>query len=364
VRHVRPRAIVFAAIFLVAFDIALRLINPVWFPADFRIPDRTLVGYDRFVESMKRDPGVRIAVVGDSVTYGSFTLPEGTLSAHMSQVYGSQGRRVSAYNFGLSGAHLIDLLPVVAKIADKHAADVIVLQFDPRFASAHESVHRRYPTLYDDVPDWGPLRGSPLIHIGEKPSATPGFEERVSNLADQASALYGDREYLAAALLGDLPSPAIDRGINRLRSALSGKALYGKRARASLRFGNIRRTYDIPPYTADNTHIKLLVATLDMARSRGVPVVVVSGPVDSDLLNDEKLWDPVAYRANLDVVRSLAQGHGATFVDMTYAVPSALLHDTHHPLSAGYRTMAVKLAVAMDPIVRSAEASRGVGSAK
>ena len=361
-RHVRPRAVVFAVIFLVAFDIALRLINPVWFPSNFRMPDRTLVGYDRFVESMKRHPGVRIAVVGDSVFFGSFTLPDGTLSSHLSQVYSGEGRRVSAYNFGLSGAHMIDLMPVVANIADQHAADVIVLQFDPRFASAHESVHRRYPTLYDDVPDWGPLRGSPMIHIGEKPSDPPGFEERASTLAGDVSALYGDRQYLAAASLGDMPSAAVTLEMNRLESTLSGKALFGKRAWASLKFNNIRRTYDIPPYTAENTHIQLLEATLDAARSRGVPVVVVSGPVDSALLDGKKLWDPVAYRANLETVRGLVQQRGGTFVDMTYAVPSALIHDSHHPISAGYRTMAEKLAVAMDPVVRSAEASRGLVS--
>jgi len=359
--RVRPRALVFALGFLVLLDLVLRMPLALPLPDDFRLPNRTTMGYEEFVAQMGRDDNVRIAVVGDSIVWGGFAEPWDTLSAHLDDLYEKQGRPVSAYNLGMNGAHANDLMPLVADLVEERAADVVLLNFDMRFY-ADGSVVRRYPELYEKAASTLASAPADLLATGASEPATQTLEQRIDAAVSRVWRLYAMRDYLAAALFGDRPASALNHRMNRLRADLFGPPLYGKKPPSRLPLKDIREAFAVPELTEDNTQIRYLTSTLDLAREAGVAVVVFAGPADSKLLDSLDLWDRAAYEANLARVRRIVESHGGVFYAYTDAVPGALIGDSHHPLGAGYEALAEAIARDIDPLVSRAESDRAAGA--
>jgi hypothetical protein len=359
--RVRPRALLFALGFLVLLDLALRLPLALPVPHDFRLPNRTTMGYDEYVASMRRDPDTRIAVVGDSIVWGGFAEPWDTLSAHLDDVYAKQGRAVSAYNLGMNGAHANDLYPLVADLAEEKATDVVLLNFDMRFY-AEPSIVRRYPELYDKAASTLASAPPDLLKLGTPKPAAKSLEQRADAAISRVWRLYAIRDYLAAALFGDRPASALNHRMNRLRADLFGPPLYGKKPPSRLPLDDIRQAFDVPELSEDTMQMRYLTATLDLAREAGIAVVVFAGPADSKLLDSLDLWDRATYEANLARVRRIVESHGGVFATYTDAVPGALIGDSHHPLGAGYKVLAEAIAKDIDPLIRRAESDRATAS--
>lgn len=360
---VRPRALLIAFAVLVLLDVALRVVGPPSPPRGYRIPDRTTAGYESYVAALKAEQPARVAVVGDSVVYGTFALPPDTLCAQLTDVFAEKGIDARAHNFGLSGAHATDYLPLVADLATEGAADVIVINFDYRFFDASESLTRRYPELYDraleGLPESTVLAREPLMRPSEE--ATRTFDEVASDAVGRVWALYDMREYLASVLLGDPPKRSAELASASWRARLAGRELYTKRSTAQLDATEVREAFDVAPFTADNPHLARLALALDVATATKTPVFVFAGPVDSKLLDEQGWWDRAAYEANLAIVRALVTRHHGVWLDYTDALEPEQLADTHHPLASGYRTLAEKLGDDIAPAVRRAVAARTGG---
>lgn len=356
---VRPRALLIALAVLAVLDVALRVVGPPSPPRGYRIPDRTTAGYDSYVAALKAEQPARVAVVGDSVVYGTFALPPDTLSAQLTDVFAEKGIDARAHNFGLSGAHATDYLPLVADLATEDAADVIVINFDYRFFDASESLTRRYPELYvralEGLPESTVLAREPLMRPSAE--ATRTFDEVASDAVGRVWALYGMREYLASVLLGDPPKRSAELASADWRAGLAGRELYTKRSTAQLDAKEVREAFDVAPFTPDNPHLARLALALDVAKATDTPVFVFAGPVDAKLLDEQGWWDRAAYEANLAIVRALVTQHYGVWLDYTDALEPAQLADTHHPLAPGYRTLAEELGDDIAPAVRRAAAT-------
>jgi hypothetical protein len=351
--QVRPRALLVALGSLLVLDFILRLSLPLPLPWDFRLPNRTTMGYDQLVAKMRRDPYPRVAILGDSIIWGGFAERSETLSAHLQKSYRSEDRKVDVYNLGMNGAHANDMLPVIADLVEGQAADAIVVNFDMRFYT-EPTIVRRYPELYDKAPSTLSSVAPDLLEQGAQPASTVPLEKKLGEGAGRVWRLYALRDYLAAALFGDNPASALNHRMNRLRADLFGPPLYGKKSPSGLPLGEIKKAFDAPPMTADNVNIRYLTAALDIARRQGVPVVVFAGPVDSELLDSQHLWDRSAYEANLERVRKIVESHGAEFYAYTDAVPREFIGDSHHPLGPGYEILARAMMFDLDPLLKAA----------
>lgn len=357
---VRPRALIIALVILVAVDVVVRLAHPVTLPDDYRMPDRTLIGYDELVTSAARQDGVRIAVVGDSLVWGTLATAGDTLPAHLTDTLAERGLTARAYNFGLSGAQSAEILPVVANLVEERAADVIVIPFDYRFYSEREPVKRRYPGLYDRVSDWGPAADDPAVKLAAPTkSAAPTFEDRVSEAVGRVWALYGRRDYFAAALLGDTPKNSARAALLRFRAKQENdRPLFSKRAPQQLDATEVSKAFDVPPLDERNPHIAQLDAAIKIANERGTQVIVIGSPLDTQLLTEQNWWNRGAYADNMAWLSQHLGTQGAAFIDLTEALPSEKIGDTHHPLGPGYRAYAERLALELEPFVGSAFARR------
>jgi hypothetical protein len=370
---VRVRALAFMAATLVLVEVAFRVAAPSWVPADFRLPDRTLWGIDEFVASTKGAPGVRIAVVGDSVVWGGFADRDQTLSARMDADYASAGRRVHAFNFGMNGAHSNDLYPLVEVLAGEGAADLVVINFDYRFYRDGPIQHR-YPQLLQMAASSAGTDADmllvPFADIDEKAvPASPadsiapsGSEQLAKELVSRVSSIAARREYILAVTIGDKPSTALARTVETAVPRLLGRPLWTKRTAAQLDLATLRSDFAVPPLTADSAYVRYLLASVRSARAHGVRVVVFAGPLDRTLLGANDLYDPALYAANLAVVGDLVRSEGGEFLDLTDTVPPEEIRDSHHPMPQGYARLARVLSGRIEPTVRALERTRASGT--
>jgi hypothetical protein len=352
----------FAVAALLLAEISFRVIAPASVPQDFRLPDRTVWGVDEFVATTAASPGVRVAVVGDSVVWGGFADRDQTLSARMDRDYADEGRQVHSFNFGMNGAHANDLYPLVAVLAGREAVDLLVINFDYRFYRP-SGVTERYPRLWQMAAAYVPA-GDATLAPAPGPIVTPpeGIEARSARLLASVSAISARREYLLAVTLGEKPSTALAQAAGTAIPRLLGRPVWTKRPAAQLDLTALRSDFDVPPLTQQSTYVRYLVAAVRLARARGIPVVVFAGPMDTALLRSNDIYDPAMYRANIDAVRGLVQREGGEFVDLTDSLPADEIRDSHHPLPTGYARLARVLEKELEPTVRELESKRVSGT--
>ena len=345
----RWRVLAFAAIFLILLEIVLRAGATPRFPDDFRVPQGTLMGYEEFVDQVAKTDSVHIAVVGDSINYGIFAHKSDTLSAYLDRIYRTQRRPVDAYNFSMLAAHPADILPVVSRLTKANAADLIVVNFDYRFYKG-EGVARNYPELYERAPDVTPPSG---LKIAPR---TMTFESRADDWARAGWRLYAARDAIVAAVFGERPRKALEFWGRDVRAKALHRPAFKKKSKLDVK--KLKASFDVPPLTPGNSDVRFLLAALDEAKRRGVPVLVYVGPLDRELLVKGGALDEAAYADNIARVKRLVEARGALFADYSDFLPSAAISDSHHPLATGYRAIADDLAKRVEPVVRALERAR------
>ena len=270
---VRFRALVIAMVILVVIDLALRipgLVLPI--PEVYRLPSRTVLGYSQLVKSMTEQTD-RVAVVGDSIVWGSPLMPGETLATYLTTALRKQGvRGARAYNLGFVGAHSNDLMPLIAELSQKHAADAILLNLDYRFYNSSSPVQSRYPEIYDRVA-WAEDVGPGQPHDSTRSEAQARRAGHRRPVVERWWKLYSIRDYLMVSLFKDTPSGAVTREAELARIRADGRPVWIKRRAAGLPLDEIRKQLALGTLTEDSVYVRYLGAALDTARAEGVPVV-------------------------------------------------------------------------------------------
>lgn len=343
---------------LIVAELAFRFMAPSSVPVDYRFPDKTLWGIEEFVSTMSGTPGVRVAVIGDSIVWGKFADSSQTLSAYMDADYAGEGRQVHAFNFGMIGAQSYDIYPLADALARRRAADLLVINFDYHFYKDAPAVDR-YPglrSLAAQAPGVGVVMPPPTWAAGLSASPTAG--QPVAAWVSGASQIVARRGYILGATLGGDPSLALAHAVGVHLPLLRGQAPWSKRTEARLNLGSIRTAYAVPLLAEDDMCVRYLVEAVRAARAERVRVVVFAGPLDRGPIEAAGAWDAAVYKANIELVRSLVEREGGTFLDLTDAVPAARIYDVHHPLAEGYASLARALEERIEPTVRELERER------
>jgi hypothetical protein len=355
---VRFRALVIALVALVVLDLVLRLSGvslPV--PRVYRLPSRTVIGYDQLIKSMADEKSPRVAVVGDSIVWGSPLMPGETLSTYLTDALRANGvSGARAYNLGFVGGHSNDLMPVVAEVAQKKAADVILLNLDYRFYNSKSRVQSRYPQIYDRV-DWSKLPVPASLREPPGTQPKPDAQGIADGLVSRVWKLYSIRDYLTVSLFKDTPAEAASREFTLWRIRGAGRPVWLKRKASGLPLDELRGQFALGTLNENDVYVRYLGAALDAARAEGVPVVVWAGPVDRAMLDKEGVWDRAEYRRNLAFIGRYVEERGGTFVDYTSALDSKDIVDSHHPMGEGYRKLATKVAPLLRSILTSGAAT-------
>lgn len=335
------RPFVIAVLLLVALDLLLR--TPLFpaFPDDYRTPRTTSMELEEFVDWQAQRDGVRVAVVGDSVTQGYLMWRDQTYVALADDLYEAEERPVNVHNVALTAARGTDIARVTEQIARVNAADVIVMQFDYVFYSDGATETARFPDLF------------------KAPAAVdtaPGIEDELRAYVRSSWKLFEYRDWINAALLDGSPAAALKARLDARDNVLYvGGPHPARLGYDQINLELLEKTWQVPEFTDANLQIAPLRRGLAAAREAGIPVVLFIAPLNRDLGVHHGFYDDETYRKNAEYVAGLAAEEGARFVDLSDAVPPEHMIDSVHMLPAGHGDLAAALVHAIEPQVASAQ---------
>jgi hypothetical protein len=321
---------------------------------DYRIPydlSKDYWLYQRRLEQIT-DPN-RILVVGDSVVWGEYVLPDGTLSHFLSQEAKAPGQFVNAgvngmfplalegliRNYGRSVQHRKVILQCNVLWMSSPKADLqtqkeekfnhsrLVPQFSPRIPCYKADVNERLSAVIDrNVEFLGWVSHLQAAYFGEKSILTWTLDP-----GDQDPPTYPNsyKNPLAQVTLSVPAPPAIDpqRGPASSRhkswsaSGANPVSFDWVTLDSSLQWGAMQRL-------------------IQLLRARGNDLLVVLGPFNEHMISDDS---KPRYRQIRDGIAAWLESEHVTHVQPDI-LPSDLYADASHPLTDGYALLAKRLA--------------------
>jgi hypothetical protein len=303
---------------------------------DYRIPhdlsnDYWL--YERFAGQAAEQYDTLL--IGDSVIWGEYVTPRGTLSHYLNEIAGKE----RCANLGLDGAHPLALAGLIEHYGGPIAGKKVLLHCNPLWLSSPKT------DLRDD-------QVTEINHPGLVPQfvpAIPSYKKelslRIGVVVEQHSEPNRWTNHLQQVYYdhGDLPSWTLEHPYaNPLTPLQRGlprpKTVLRHLEQPWYKSGIKEQDY---PWVDLETSLQWhgFKRAVQLLQQRGNQVVVVVGPFNEHLLSKASLKK---YQAIKAAIASWLQAEAIRHV-VPEPLDSALYGDASHPLKAGYRKLAEQL---------------------
>jgi len=320
---------------------------------DYRIPYGLSKDYWLYERRLGQlgDPR-QVIVLGDSVIWGEYVLPDGTLSHFLSREAGGRERFI---NCGVDGVYPLALEGLIRYYGGALRGRRILLhcnllwlsspRADLQDAKEDNLNHPRLvPQFFPRIPSY---RADAAERLGAVVERNVGFLAWAEHLQ---LAYFGGMTIVDWTLAGDGGDPP--RHPNAYRSPLAQITLDVPGApQSDPRRGP--RSHRHRPWTATSdglTQFEWVALDrslqwagfqrlLQLLRERGNDVLVVVGPFNEHMMTEE---NRAVYRKLRDGVAGWLTGQGVANLEPE-ALPSALYADASHPLTDGYSLLAERL---------------------
>ncbi len=316
---------------------------------DYRIPYALSKDYWLYERRAEQLAPTNIIVLGDSVVWGEYVLPDGTLSHFLSREAGQPERFVNA---GVNGLFPLALEGLVNYYGAPLRGHKVLLHCNPLWMSSPKAdLQTTKEEQFNHsrlVPQFSPRIPCYKADASERFGA---IVERNVPLVEWAnhlqSAYFGQKSILSWTLADDGSDPP--RYPNSYKNPFAQISLrvpsapeadpdrgpksprhkpWSKDGKGSTRFDWVNLDTSLQ-WAAFQRLVQLL-------RARGDDVLVVAGPFNEHMMAEENRPD---YRRLRDGIADwLAKNHVACIVPEP--LPSALYADASHPLTEGYELLA------------------------
>ncbi len=318
-------------------------------PPDYRIPYALSKDYWLYGRRLDRLQADQIPVVGDSVVWGEYVSPDGTLSHFLNEQSGQAGRYV---NVGVNGLFPIALEGLVRHYGGAIHDQKVVLHCNLLWMSSPEA-------------DLSTRKEQKFNHVGLVPqflSKVPCYRasanDRMSivltrevpflSWAGHLQQAYFDQKSLYAWTLADdgqYPPSYPNATANPLKQITlevpgepesdSDRGVNGARHKPWSESGIGTQNFQwVPP--EESLQWRAFKRLTNLLRGRGNDVFVIIGPFNTHIMAPENL---PRFNAELDAVRKWFDEQDIASFSPP-ALESALYGDASHPLTEGYQKLA------------------------
>jgi hypothetical protein len=293
-------------------------------------------------------------VVGDSVIWGHYVLPNGTLSHYLNQDAG----RDQFANMGIDGIHPAAMTGLLRYYGRAISGKNVILHLNPLWMSSpkhdlqiHKEFRFNHPTL---VPQFFP----------KIPCYKDSYSKRISIVAERYVPFFSWTSHLKNLYFDgtDLPTWTLDHPFENPLHASPPNPSASKDASLNER-GSWKQRGMAPQ---DFQWVKLETSlqwrffrqAVELLRARGNTVFVLVGPFNEHMIKPDSRD---SYQTMKKGIKAwLRQNHVPCYVPAP--LPSPLYHDASHPSAQGYALLAKELC--QNPAFQSTILHAGAVSAK
>lgn len=315
--------------------------------ADYRIPYELSNDYWLYQRHLEEAAGNEhsIFVVGDSVVWGEYVTPDGTLSHFLNEEAGGQHHFVNA---GLNG-----LFPL--------ALEGLLADFSAPLAERRIVLHANLLWMTSPQADLSTTKEQAFNHQSLVPQFSPEipcyravFDRRLGHLANRKVSLFAWSKHLQIAYFDQLSIPEWTLEVEHahklpplhlLQSELPAAPAHdperGTESQRHKPWSDGSRNTQTFPWVSPEDSLQL-AAFKRLAvhlRKRGNELIVLLGPLNDHIIAAESL--PAFAELRRDLQQWLEEQHIPSYTPAT--LPSELYGDASHPLTDGYRQLAHEL---------------------
>ncbi|MGE5396431.1 MAG: D-alanyl-lipoteichoic acid biosynthesis protein DltD [Chitinophagales bacterium] len=375
--------------------------GPAPFKSNYRFGYKlTSVDFDRQYKAIKNSPGFRVAVVGDSVIRGA-AVPTGesTIPGYLQKRINSdpvlRSRNIRVFNFGIGGAREADKYAVVKKLAENHAADLIIMNVSYPFFS--EEINKNpimFPQVYPNMFSSQERKELRIANITNQtaneaeqdtkvtqvqPTKKTGTENTkgiegwlTTNLLNHWN-LYRYRQEINTYLFGGHPADILLQHMEELlgkpltkskqeQAAVSPDELapagtvtapkdrpenmykpYTEFPWGKAEVEHLQKVFSVKPLNEENIAYRYLDKSLNLIEEKDTPAIVFLSPVNQTLLDKYKALPHSEWRANSKRLQDLCEEHGLDCLDMQNTMQPWYFHDSVHLIDNGNEALANQL---------------------
>ncbi|HOY59305.1 MAG TPA: hypothetical protein PK640_14375 [Verrucomicrobiota bacterium] len=320
--------------------------------SDYRIPYELSNDYWLYGRRLRQvTDSNRVLVLGDSVVWGEYVLPDGTLSHFLNRELGETNRFV---NVGVNGFFPLALEGLIRYDGQALHHQKILLQCNVLWMTSPEA------DLSTDKEE--PFNHATLVpqYFPRIPCYKAGAEERLSAMVDREAGCMGWVSHLQNCYFGQksIPKWTLDEGGGnpshssnayknplaqitlRVPSALKDDPQRGPNSPRHKPWSNGKGTTHFDWVRLNSSlQWQAFERVIALLRARGNDVLVVLGPFNEHIMAED---NRAAYRTLRDGIADwLRQNQVSLIVPAT--LPSELYADASHPLTEGYQLLATRI---------------------
>jgi len=298
---------------------------------DYRLPYQLSHDYWLFERySQWAAQGHEVLILGDSVVWGHYVAPTGSLSHHLNEL--TNTRRFA--NMGIDGIHPVALAGLVNDYGRAIANKKVILCFNPLWMTSkkhdlqtEKEFSFNHPRL---VPQFAPriacYANSFSKRIGIALERQSSFLSWITHLK---IAYFKDADLLSWTLEHPYACP-----LHALTQELTQPQTTDKTVAPWSSQGMRRQNF---PWVELNTSLqwRFFKQTVELLQERGNQVFVLFGPFNEHMMQDQSL---ATYRALQESAKTWLASNDVAFY-MPASLPSQHYADASHPLSAGYEIL-------------------------
>ena len=344
---------------LVCALVLIALLPPLWkrierfdTGPDYRVPYALSNDYWLYQRRLERIEATSVPVLGDSVVWGEYVRPEGTLTHFLNREAGQPGKFV---NGGVNGLFPLSLEGLVGSYAGSLRHRKVILHCNLLWMSSpkadlsipEEETFNHVPLVPQFSPRIPCYRADTTTRLTITTERNLGFFGWVNHLDN----VYFDQQSIPNwTLLQDSSDPP--QSPNAWRNPLAQITLRvpGEPANDPQRGPSSRRHkpwnsagaapihFDWVPLD-DSLQWRAFQRTVDLLRSRGNDVLVILGPFNESMVAEEQR--PTLHHLEEGVTSWLTLQNVPHIVPQTLSSP--LYADASHPLTDGYALLATEI---------------------
>ena len=275
----------------------------------------------------------KILLIGDSVVWGEYVKPEGSLSSCLNRQFNGKPRRAERFaNGGVNGLHPVALAGMVEHYTGGLRNQKVIVHCNLLWMSSPERDLQTDKELPFNHPRLAPQ------FFGRPPCYRASVDERLSVVIRRASRFFSWVDHLRTVYYDgqDLHHWAVEHPYEHPSSQLTGRLPAPEERLRHLPIAwtaRKLRPQDTPwVKLADSLQWRAFQRAIESLRDRGNDVFVMVGPLNEWMLTEQSL---VRYQALKSEAAQWLDSEGVPFLTMP-VLASETYADASHPLRIGY----------------------------